>query len=481
MSSNDNNQGIPNKKQKHDEEFFPTVGEQAEQVEYINADDLRTTGAEDSTGRPVREMDSLCMNCHENGVTRLLMTKIPNFKEVILTSFDCPHCGFRNSEIQSATEIQELGHEIKYLIENMSELGLQVVKSNYASVSFPDLDIEIPAGPGRVTTIDGLLGGMRDDMTRDQPVRKHIDPDLYEKIEAVIAKLNDALDGKKFPLRMVLNDPAGNSFLAHDSNDSSEKFSERTYTRNATQNRQIGLAVNEDDEHRNKSLAPVIATTEDALNHGGEFDENVPSDLREEVQTFNGSCPSCQEEVPTHMKIVNIPHFKDVIIMSTVCAKCGYKSNEVKTGGSVPDKGRRVKLEVVEREDLTRDILKSETCTLKFPELNLDLTQGTLGGRFTTIEGLLRQVYEQLETRVLQTEPGQMSKDEENRWAAFLARLQSAIDGEVLPFNIDMEDPLAASYIQNVYAPDPDPNMIVEDYERTHEENEELGLNHMKV
>jgi zinc finger protein len=44
-----------------------------------------------------------------------------------------------------------------------------------------------------------------------------------------------------------------------------------------------------------------------------------------------------------------------------------------------------------------------------------------------------------------------------------------------------MEDPLAGSYIQNVYAPDDDPNMTIEDYDRTFAENETLGLNDMIV
>ena len=40
---------------------------------------------------------------------------------------------------------------------------------------------------------------------------------------------------------------------------------------------------------------------------------------------------------------------------------------------------------------------------------------------------------------------------------------------------------MANSYIQNLYAPDPDPNMTIEWYDRTFEENEELGLNDIKV
>lgn len=48
-------------------------------------------------------------------------------------------------------------------------------------------------------------------------------------------------------------------------------------------------------------------------------------------------------------------------------------------------------------------------------------------------------------------------------------------------FTIILDDPLANSYLQNLYAPDPDPNMTIELYDRSWEQNEELGLNDMKV
>ena len=44
--------------------------------------------------------------------------------------------------------------------------------------------------------------------------------------------------------------------------------------------------------------------------------------------------------------------------MSTICDFCGYKSNEVKTGGEVSEKGRKITLKVEDPDDLTRDILK---------------------------------------------------------------------------------------------------------------------------
>ena len=130
------------------------------------------------------------------GVTKLLLTKIPHYKEVILMSFECEHCGFKNNEIQSGDRIQDRGRTIELTVKNTvdlnrqvfidSELGNdlfngfstewhevlthrvchwvfvhflsllvsfsffvfptpQVVVSDYATVRVPELDLEIPA------------------------------------------------------------------------------------------------------------------------------------------------------------------------------------------------------------------------------------------------------------------------------------------------------------------------------------------------
>ncbi|CAB3989684.1 zinc finger ZPR1 isoform X2 [Paramuricea clavata] len=39
-----------------------------------------------------------------------------------------------------------------------------------------------------------------------------------------------------------------------------------------------------------------------------------------------------------------------------------------------------------------------------------------------------------------------------------------------------LDDPAGNSYLQNVYAPEDDPNMKIEYYERNQEQNEELGI-----
>jgi zinc finger protein len=44
--------------------------------------------------------------------------------------------------------------------------------------------------------------------------------------------------------------------------------------------------------------------------------------------------------------------------MSTNCDRCGYRDNEIKSGGAISEKGKRITLRVEDTEDLSRDILK---------------------------------------------------------------------------------------------------------------------------
>jgi zinc finger protein len=134
------------------------------------------------------------------------------------------------------------------------------------------------------------------------------------------------------------------------------------------------------------------------------------------------------------------------------------------------------------KEDLSRDILKAESCAMSCPELNLSVEPGTLGGRFTTVEGLLTQVRDDLKSSIFDAGDGGDSMDSptKQKWTTFFDNLTAAINGED-KFTITLEDPLASSYVQSFTAPEPDPKIKVEDYKRTEAEEEELGLSDMKT
>jgi zinc finger protein len=44
--------------------------------------------------------------------------------------------------------------------------------------------------------------------------------------------------------------------------------------------------------------------------------------------------------------------------MATNCDTCGHRSNEVKSGGGIEQKGIHIEVKVRSREDFSRDILK---------------------------------------------------------------------------------------------------------------------------
>lgn len=209
-------------------------------------------------------------------------------------------------------------------------------------------------------------------------------------------------------------------------------------------------------------------------------DGDESEDEAENVHSFNTKCPECLQPCKTRMTMVEIPYFKEVLLMATTCDHCGYKTNEVKTGGAISLKGRRITLKLTGEEDLSRDILKSETCHLRIPEIDLELQMGTLGGRFTTIEGLLTQVYTELEERVPFSSGDSAPEDKKIIFKALLDKIKAICSGEFL-CTVVLEDPLANSHIQNLYAPDPDPNMTIEEFDRTAEQDEDLGISEMKT
>ncbi|KAH9992778.1 zf-ZPR1-domain-containing protein [Russula compacta] len=480
--------------------LFPPIGNLAQQTDGSADSDKvnETTDAPptEDDDRVVQEIESYCVNCEEQGVTRLLLTSIPYFHEVILMSFRCEHCGFSNNEIQSAGVIRPEGTIYTARILSRQDLNRQIVKSETCTVTIPEYELTIPDSKGQLTTVEGIIQNVIRDLSYDQPLRRIQDEDTFAKIQTLLDKLKvivldededeggeegaaptgaTNLDRSMPPFTVKLDDPAGNSFIEFVDSMADPKWNLRTYRRTQEQNVALGL----------------VAADADGDSGVGEHDdttETAPTDDgNEEIYIFPGVCSSCGHPLDTMMKKVVIPYFKDILIMSTNCDRCGYRDNEVKSGAAISEKGKRITLRVEDGEDLSRDLLKSETCGLTIPEIDLVLQAGTLGGRFTTLEGILEQVYEELSEKVFaagdsvgSADPDGPDIQERNKFKNFLGSLKAVKNAE-RPFTVILDDPLANSYVQNLYAPDPDTNLEIELYDRTWEQNEDLGLNDMKV
>lgn len=398
-------------------------------------------------------------------MTSFLLTKIPHFKEVVVTAFECSHCGYRNNELQSASSLADKGSKLTCLITDKKDLNRQIVRTEFASLNIPELELELPAcmKKAHLSTIEGVLRNTIMDLNDGQELRKNEFPEIFEKICSIVTKIESFLQN---PTKMtfILDDPSGNSYIENFLFPKTDpKLRTIYYMRTKDQMIQMGYAV-EDEE--------IQAPGEDGID-GGSHDID-----KQEVFHFNTNCPACQKPSETRMHLIEIPYFKEVLIMASSCDLCGYKTNEVKSSGALSDQGKRIILKLISIEDVSRDILKSETCKISIPEIDLDLETGTLGGRFTTLEGLLMQVHNELNSKVSFLHGDSADLEKHSRLQELLDKIKDICQGKLL-CTIILDDPLSNSYLQNIYAPDDDPNMFIEMYDRTEEQNEDLGLNDM--
>lgn len=199
--------------------------------------------------------------------------------------------------------------------------------------------------------------------------------------------------------------------------------------------------------------------------------------INNEALVIPQPCYQCSKMGVQKTCISHIPHFKEIIIMAFNWEEWGYRSVEVKQGGGISEKGKKITLHVENERDLTRDLYKGDTCSVHIPELDLDLESGTLGGIYTTVEGLISKIHDKLE-EANPFSAGDSSLDEKFR--KFLKELETLNEGNT-KFTLILDDPLANCYIYSQLYPDQDPQITVEEYERTHEQNDYLGINDMKT
>ncbi|KAJ5601923.1 ZPR1 zinc-finger domain-containing protein [Penicillium lagena] len=209
---------------------------------------------DDDTG--VMQVESLCMNCPENGTTRLLLLRVPFFRDIILESFECPHCFFKDNSVKSAGQIQELGNKYTLEVENEDDLQRQVIRSDVSIFKLDSLGIEMPKGESQLTNVVGVVQRIHESLSSEQPLRKTEAPELHDALEPLIQRLKSILDGSGFPFTISLDDPTGNSWIAPNTTDRGNKYKRSDYTRTQVQNEELGLASDpEAARHKNMTAS----------------------------------------------------------------------------------------------------------------------------------------------------------------------------------------------------------------------------------
>lgn len=142
---------------------------------------------------------------------------------------------------------------------------------------------------------------------------------------------------------------------------------------------------------------------------------------------------------------------------------------------------------IIDRNDLNRQIIRSASCEIQIPELDLTLPP-TNRGQLTTVEGLIRDVvadlsmdqplrriqdedsYTKIQAIIDKMTPilGDPENDEEQSQDAYLHL-------PMPPFTVKMDDPAGNSFIE-FYGSMSDPKWNLRTYHRTLDQNIALGL-----
>jgi zinc finger protein len=159
--------------------------------------------------------------------------------------------------------------------------------------------------------VEGLLREIVKDLDADQAGRKIENEATWSGIEQLLNNLREVLgDDAKEDSRdevgeqpmpgftIILDDPAGNSFIEFVGGMADPKWNMRSYDRTRQDDIELGLVAEHED--------------------GGDNDEEETPD--ENIFVFPGSCSSCHHPIETRMKKVTIPHFKVCLLsLSRLC------------------------------------------------------------------------------------------------------------------------------------------------------------------
>jgi len=182
----------------------------------------------------------------------------------------------------------------------------------------------------------------------------------------------------------------------------------------------------------------------------------------EECVLIPTDCPKCAAEGEQRMCVMDIPSFKEIIMMAFRCAECGFENNELKPT-DVSDKGKRYTLQVKTPRDLERDIFQSYTGTISIDEVGLEWTGGPAANKFTTLLQILSGMIQDLRSQMAAVD----------KLPEFIVLASGLLTEAGMPFTLVLSDPAGNSYIACLEN-DPNTNLTIEEFDRSPQEEARL-------
>jgi len=156
-----------------------------------------------------------CPACQQNSVEYTATElDIPYFGQVLEAVFICSDCGFRHSDVIVGRTREP--RRWTYRTRSSDDMSVRVVRSTSCTIRIPELGVVIEPGPASdafVSNIEGLL--VRVEAVVSQLRRDADDDAARTACEDRLAQIEAARQGT-MSITVILEDPNGNSLLAHE-------------------------------------------------------------------------------------------------------------------------------------------------------------------------------------------------------------------------------------------------------------------------
>ncbi len=157
----------------------------------------------------------MCPVCSEKKLTMIEDEQdIPYFGKVFIFSMQCSGCGYKQADVEAADPKEPTKFE--FTIENVKDLNVRVVKSSEATVKIPQMKMSVSPGVGSegyVSNMEGLLKRFKTVLEGERDSAD--DEDVRKKAKNLLKKLWKVECGDE-PLKVVIEDPSGNSAIISD-------------------------------------------------------------------------------------------------------------------------------------------------------------------------------------------------------------------------------------------------------------------------
>lgn len=160
-------------------------------------------------------------------------------------------------------------------------------------------------------------------------------------------------------------------------------------------------------------------------------------------------CPVCQKPGNLFMiaHVDEIPYFGEHTQVTVMCHDCGWKQTDF-----IPAEGKKAgcwSLKITNENQLNSRIVRSSSCTISIPELDLQVNPGSNAtGYVSNVEGVINRFLEIVRV-VLRDLIADEDKDEEDiqRLTQFITSLENAGKDENNQITLELLDPHGHSMI----------------------------------